>query len=378
MANRFDDVAGIFRGGEGPVFAGAVAGCWRGREEAWLGAGGTTAFPGLGAVEAPVGPDTVFDLASLTKPLATVPVLLALCARGRLDLDAPIAGALPFLRGTPWAALTPIPLLAHVSGLPAWRPFAADLVAAHGEGVAGTLEAIDAVRSRIAAEVPLAPPGASCVYSDLGFILLAALAESAGGAPFDRLFADFVATPLGLCRTFFASVKDGVASAAPVPVEQIAATEVCPTRRRCVQGEVHDDNAWILGGAAGHAGLFSTAREVAAIALALRESFLGDGAWPAPLVRRVWSREATPPGSSRLLGFDTPSPRGSMAGDRAPTGTVGHLGFTGTSFWMEPVTGRLVVLLTNRVHPDRSRLGIQAFRPRFHDAAWRALEPAPR
>ena len=77
------------------------------------------------------------------------------------------------------------------------------------------------------------------------------------------------------------------------------------------------------------------------------------------------------------MGFDTPSPRGSMAGDRAPTGTVGHLGFTGTSFWMEPVTGRLVVLLTNRVHPDRSRGGIQSFRPRFHDAAWRTLEPRP-
>ncbi len=377
MSGRFDDVDQILRGGEGPVFAGAVAGCWRGHDEAWLGATGRTAFPDAGAVDAPVGPDTVFDVASLTKPLATVPVILSLCAQGRLGLDAPIGAFLPFLRGTSWAAATPVHLLSHVSGLPAWRPFAADLVAAGGVSVAGAPFAIDAVRARIAAEVPGAPPGAACVYSDLGFMLLAALVESAGGAPLDRQFVDCVAAPLGLRGTFFVGVRGGVADPAPVPTGQIAATEVCPTRRRCLQGEVHDDNAWVLGGAAGHAGLFSTAREVAAIALAFRDSFRGDGPWPAPLVRRLWSREATPPGSTRLMGFDTPSPRGSMAGDRAPTGTVGHLGFTGTSFWMEPVTGRLVVLLTNRVHPDRSRGGIQSFRPRFHDAAWRTLEPRP-
>ena len=119
MSGRFDDVDQILRGGEGPVFAGAVAGCWRGHDEAWLGATGRTAFPDAGAVDAPVGPDTVFDVASLTKPLATVPVILSLCAQGRLGLDAPIGAFLPFLRGTSWAAATPVHLLSHVSGLPA-------------------------------------------------------------------------------------------------------------------------------------------------------------------------------------------------------------------------------------------------------------------
>lgn len=379
MPGRFDEVDAILHEGVGPVFPGAVVACFEGGDEVFLAAAGSTAFPGHGVVEAPVQPDTVFDLASLTKPLATVPVLLSLCSEGRLDLDVSLGRFLPFLAGTPWEAVTPVQLLAHVSGLPAWRPFAADLVAHRGVAIAGTGEAREAVLARIAAETPEAPPGATCTYSDLGYILLAALAEAAGGAPLDRLFAARVARPLGLARTFFARVRSGVASPLPVPPAGIAATEVCPTRRRCLQGEVHDDNAWVLGGVAGHAGLFSTAREVATIALAFRDAYLGDAHLLSPsLVRRAWSREATPPGSTRRMGFDTPSPSGSMAGDLAPAGTVGHLGFTGTSFWMEPASGALVVLLTNRVHPDRARGGIQGFRPRLHDSVWLALRRTSR
>ncbi len=373
MPGRFEEFARLLAGGAGAVYPGAVAGCWRGHDELHLGAVGATAYAGHGVQVAGVGPDTVFDVASLTKPLATVPVLLSLAGEGRLDLDAPIGGPLAVFRGTPFATVTPIRLMAHVSGLPAWRPFASDLVASRGEVVAGTGEAREAVLRRIAAEAPEAPAGTACTYSDLGYIVLATLAEAAGQAPLDRLFADRVAAPLGLRRTFFVRVRAGAIVSRPVPPGEFAATEVCPTRRRCLQGEVHDDNAWVLGGVAGHAGLFSTAREVAEIALAFLDSSRDEGFLPRDLVRRAWSREVTPPGATRLPGFDTPSPSGSMAGDRAPSGTVGHLGFTGTSFWMDPASAALVVLLSNRVHPDRSRAGIQALRPRLHDAAWRAL-----
>lgn len=357
------------------AFPGAVLGCWDGGREAFLAAAGTTALPGHGIAPAPVRVDTVFDLASLTKPLCTAPVALSLAARGRLDLDAPLADALPRLAGTPWGAVTAVHLLAHTSGLPAWRPFASDLVEARGPGVAGTPAAREAVRARIAAEVPSDPPGTACTYSDLGFLLLQDLCEAAGGAPLDALFQAGVAEPLGLGRAFFLPVQaGGDPGPAPVPSVDLAATEVCPTRRRCCHGEVHDDNAWVLGGVAGHAGLFATAREVARIALALRDAWAGDGGWlPTALVRRAWSRDATPPGSTRVMGFDTPSATGSMAGDRAPPGVVGHLGYTGTSFWLHPPTGRLVVLLTNRVHPTRANETIKAARPRLHDACWNAL-----
>jgi serine-type D-Ala-D-Ala carboxypeptidase len=357
------------------AFPGAVLGCWKGGRETFLAAAGVTALAGHGVPPAPVHVDTVFDLASLTKPLCTAPVAFALAAAGRLDLDAPLAAVLPRLRGTPWGDVTAVHLLAHTSGLPAWRSFAADLAAARGPAVAGTPEAREAVRARIAAEVPSDPAGAACTYSDLGFLLLQDLCEAAGGRPLDDLFESAVAAPLGLVRTFFVPVAPGGdAGAAPVPTEDLAATEICPTRRRCCHGEVHDDNAWVLGGVAGHAGLFGTAREVARIALALGDCGRGDGRWlPPDLLRRAWSREATPPGSTRVMGFDTPSPAGSMAGDRAPAGTVGHLGFTGTSFWLHPGDGDLVVLLTNRVHPTRANEAIRAARPRIHDACWEAL-----
>jgi CubicO group peptidase (beta-lactamase class C family) len=385
MPDSFEKVREILAAGVGSVFSGAVLGCWRNGQQAFLGSAGTTAFhdvtalPGHPVVVASVQPDTVFDLASLTKPLATLPVLLSLGASGHLDLDGSIGARLPVVRGTSWETVTTIQLLAHVSGMPAWYPFAAELLAAQGEIVAGTTQARDWVLSRIASLPAASNPGSVCTYSDPGFILLAALAEAAGGTTLDRLFAQRVALPLGLRQTFFVRHVSGQAEVAPVPQSRIAATEICPTRRRCLQGEVHDDNAWVLGGVSGHAGLFSTAGEVARICLALRDAWLGDQRFLLPaLARRALSCEATPPGSTRRIGLDTPSPHGSMAGDLAPTGTVGHLGFTGTSLWMDPGTGNLVVLLTNRVHPERARIGIQAFRPLLHDACWQALNDAVR
>jgi len=212
-------------------------------------------------------------------------------------------------------------------------------------------------------------------YSDLGFILLGWLVEAITGQCLDSAFDRLVASRIGLKSTFFVPVARGIAQSPPIDMDQIAATEFCPTRRRILLGEVHDDNAWVLGGVAGHAGLFSTAGDVQAICEAWLDAWSGSSGAPLPgkVVREMWDRDATPGDSTRMLGFDTPTPGASSAGSKAPASLVGHLGFTGTSLWIEPASRVTVVLLTNRVHPDRSNESIRDFRPLIHDAVWDAL-----
>lgn len=343
----------------------------RGRDEI-KAATGWTAEEGTGAVRAPVTPETLFDLASLTKALCTMPVALSLAAEGRLDLSAPVGRFLPWLRDRWLGAVTTDLLLRHASGLAAWRPYGPDLCAGHGLDVAGTPWARDQVRRRLASEEALASPGTACLYSDLGYLVAQEVCEAVGGAPLDVLFRERVAGPLGLVRTAFRPFRGGQAPALSVgEAGAIAATECCPLRRRCLQGEVHDENAWVLGGVAGHAGLFGTAAEVAAIVQALRDAWAGTGDFlPRALLREAWDPRRRLPGSTRLLGLDTPSPSGSLAGDRAPPGTAGHLGFTGTSFWVDLPGDIIVVLITHRVHPSRDREGIREARRRVHDACW--------
>lgn len=338
-------------------------------------AAGTTALPGVASPVTPVRPDTIFDLASLTKPLVTVPLLYRLFGEGRLAPDDPAGRFVPELANTPWAGATIARLMDHTSGLPAWRPFAAKLVASSGEAIAGTPSAVDSVLRRIAAESPAAAPGVVCTYSDLGYILLGRIVEAVTGESLDAAFRRLVAVPLGLDRAFFVPVRGGVASAPPVPAGDVAATERCPTRGRVLRGEVHDDNAWVLGGVAGHAGLFADAAAVDRIATALVAAWAGEDAslFVPGVVRDAWTARAAPAGATRVRGFDTPSPAGSLAGDRAPAGTVGHLGFTGTSVWMHPSSGMVIVLLTNRVHPTRANEALRAVRPAAHDAVWDAL-----
>jgi CubicO group peptidase (beta-lactamase class C family) len=281
---------------------------------------------------------------------------------------------LPFLARSPWQDIPITCLLAHSSGLPAWRPLGLELCKTRGPAIAGTIDARDAVADRIRNQTPLAACGTGAVYSDLGYILLGWILEVAAGERLDRLFDRFVASPLGLERTFFVPVSRGVPGPLPVRPDEVAATEMCPTRGRILSGEVHDDNAWILGGVAGHAGLFGTAGDVLVIVQALRDAAAGlPSPFPGDIVRRFLTREASPADSSRVLAFDTPSQVGSMAGAMSPAGTVGHLGFTGTSFWFHPGCGAAIVLLTNRVHPSRDNEGARIFRPALHDMLWPVL-----
>ena len=155
----------------------------------------------------------------------------------------------------------------------------------------------------------------------------------------------------------------------------IAPTERCPWRGKILWGEVDDDNAWAAGGVAGHAGLFSSAADVHALVCRLRASALGqDSFLPADIVRRFWTRDGLVPASTWALGWDTPSPAGSSAGTRVSAQAVGHLGFTGTSLWIDFERDAHVILLTNRVHPTRQDERIRDVRPCLHDAVWEALD----
>ena len=225
-----------------------------------------------------------------------------------------------------------------------------------------------------------ARPGERFLYSDLGFMLLGEAVERLSGKPLDRFCRDEMFTPMQLSSTFFVDLSRSSGETCPAPVPaiaaaEIAATEDCPWRRKILCGEVHDDNAYAMGGIAGHAGLFSSAPDVHRFI-----RFLGrcrDGAepdfLPAAVVREFLEAERPLPGQTHVLGWDTPSPEGSSSGRYFSARTVGHLGFTGTSIWWDLERDVHVVFLTNRVHPSRDNDAIRQFRPLVHDAVMEAL-----
>ena len=267
-------------------------------------------------------------------------------------------------------------VLAHASGLPAHRAFY--------EEAWGRLTARDDILHAAAREPLVAAPGARAVYTAVGFILLGWLLERRLGGRLDALAAHAIFEPLGLASTAFVDLEDDAGSrfkhgfAPRLPAgRSFAATESCAVRGRMVVGEVHDLNAFAMGGVAGHAGLFSTAAELGRLALALVTAWQGDA--PANLVdtqiiRELW-RPSGVPGSTWRLGWDGPAVNGSQAGERLSRAAVGHLGFTGCSLWIDPARARVIVLLSNRVHPlVRDDPRFRAFRPAVHDAVAAALD----
>ena len=215
-------------------------------------------------------------------------------------------------------------------------------------------------------------PGSQTLYSDLGFILLADILETRYQQPLDRLFRERVAQPLGLRGIGYRSL-DG-ASSLPGSPTAYAATEACPWRARVLAGEVHDENAWAMGGVAGHAGLFATAKELWHFTHALLETAAERRDWlPAALLRESWQRHTTPPDTTRALGWDTPTPGRSSSGDYLSGQSIGHLGFTGCSLWIDLAQQITIILCTNRVHPSRQATGITSLRPAVHNLIMRAL-----
>jgi serine-type D-Ala-D-Ala carboxypeptidase len=302
-----------------------------------------------------VSAGTLYDLASLTKVVATTTLTMILVDEGRLDLDQPVQELLPDFKGPGKEAVTVRHLLTHSSGLPAVAPLYKEV-----QGRTAYLERIQAMDLE-------SPAGSRSTYSDLGMILLGEILERTAGQPFEVLVSTRVLGPLGMRDTRFRP-----------PVElrpRVAPTEFDPWRGRMIQGEVHDENAFALGGIAPHAGLFGTAGDLARLAQMLLNGGIFEG-------RRVvssetvalFTRRAGIPNSDRALGWDTKSAEGSSAGTLFSPRSFGHTGFTGTSIWIDPDRELFVILLTNRVHPTRENNLIREARPAVADAVVRAWE----
>ena len=349
----------------------------------------------VGRAAAGAGVDTPFDLASLTKILCTAPAFVALWAEGKVGPSAPVSR---WIDGSPLAkhGATLGDLLAHRSGLPAWVPFFA--VALHtvpelrrADCPASTRLSVRSEVRDAAARSPLeAPPGTRTLYSDVGFLLAGEMLAEAAGTPLDALHAR-LSGKLGVATHFHRLSTRGNDDRDPCggrwnslpPTGALRPRPPAPGQENRWEslpsepsrpGEVDDDNAWVMDGVSGHAGLFGTATEVARFGQRVLEELEGAGRLaPASL----WERAVTPTGGgARGLGFDTPSGESSSAGrllGRTPPGGFGHLGYTGTSLWVDRARRLSVALLTNRTALGRENLRIQEFRPAFHDTVLQAL-----
>jgi len=338
------------------VFPGAILLAAKNNEiDSFFSAGRLSSAPG----SLPVNKDTIFDLASLTKPLATALAMMRLVDKGKIGLDQPLSELLqrPSLKEK--KKLTPRLLLCHSAGLPDWRPFYLELIRYEEERRKNFL------REKIIEEPFFYHPGRNIIYSDLGFMILEWIIEAVSGMPMHRFIQENFYSPLGLKRTFLST--EG--SLGRFRREDYAATEECPWRKRLIQGEVHDENAYALGGYSGHAGLFGTAGEVLLIMKMLEGHYRGerDDFFSPGTVREFFRCQYLLEESTLALGWDTPSPLDSSSGKWFSPNSVGHLGFTGTSVWMDIDQNITIILLTNRVHPTRKNEKIKKFRPAIHN-----------
>jgi serine-type D-Ala-D-Ala carboxypeptidase len=304
---------------------------------------------------APVTKETLYDLASLTKPLATTLAVMQLIQESRLSLDQVAISVLPPFVDPRMSQVTIRHLLAHSSGIADYRPYYLYL------RQFPLKERKELLENMLTQEHLVGVTGRQVLYSDLGFMLLRWIVETISGQRLDHFLSEFLYHPLGLRRLFFIDLNQQACH------DNIAATELCVWRNSLLKGKVHDDNAFITGGIDGHAGLFGSAADVARLISILLSDFRGQSCrsfFNSNLIRIFWSRQ-TP--SGRALGFDMPSADDASCGHFFPKTSLGHLGYTGTSFWIDPEQAIFIVLLTNRVHPSRYNTGIRRFRPHIHN-----------
>ncbi len=357
------------------VFPGATAVVRHGAEVIFQGAFG---FRSLAPQPSEMKLETVFDLSSLTKVLATTLAVMMLVREARLKLDDRVTRFFPNFGVHGKDRVTLRHLLSHCSGLTAWRPFyklVGDIERGGKVNFMSTAGAKQWIYEEIHREKPEAPVATRPIYSDLNFIILGEAIEHVAGTTLDRFCQDQIYRRLGLRATGFIDLSLARMSKLEPVLEMFAATENCPTRKHLLIGEVDDENAYAMGGVAGHAGLFAPVREVDRIAAELIACYQGRSAFvPQEIVREFWTRDGAVPGSTWALGWDTPSPTHSSSGHRFPPTAIGHLGFTGTSIWIDPEREVSVTILTNRVHPSRDNQAIREFRPKIHDQIMEAID----
>jgi serine-type D-Ala-D-Ala carboxypeptidase len=302
---------------------------------------------------------TIYDLASLTKPLATTPAIMYLVKTGQLRLDTPIGEILQGYKETDKKSILIQNLLCHNAGLADYLPLYKDIKGSSFEDRKIELR-------RLLRETPLKYPlGEKVLYSDLGFMILNHVIEVISGKRLDHLVSENIYGPMGLDQEhglFFIDLETH-----PAEKVQFAATEYCPWRRKLIKGEVHDENAYWVGGIEGHAGLFGKISAVHTLLKGLMDMYHGileDPLFSQDMMRLFLSEYGR---TGRTLGFDMPAKTLSSAGKFFSKNTVGHLGFSGTSFWMDLDRTVIVILLTNRIHPVRENARIREFRPVLHD-----------
>jgi CubicO group peptidase (beta-lactamase class C family) len=300
--------------------------------------------------------NTLWDMASLTKVVGLTTAMMQLTEAGRIDLDAPVQRYIPEFRGPNKERVTVRHLLTHTSGLPAWRPLYKETTTAEGARALAVATALDTF------------PGVRMVYSDLGAIILGQLVERVSSEPLDAYLARRVFGPLGMTSTRYRPTAE--------LLPRIAPTEYDSWRQRQIRGEVHDENAFALGGVSGHAGLFSTAHDVARLCRMYLDGGTLDGVRIVrPETIRVFTTVQDSALSNRALGWETPNGSNS-AGHFLTRPAFGHTGFTGTSIWVDPSRDLFVILLTNRVNPTRQNLRIGGVRTALADVVVRVVDRA--
>lgn len=315
----------------------------------------------------PMTVDTVFDLASLTKPLATTLAVVKLIRDEHLTFSQRVATVLPGFKTAPKSRITVKHLLAHQSGLPAHHPYYFKIIKTAPEKRFQAL-------NQMLLNQPLAYlPGDQSVYSDLGFMVLKWLVEAVSG----KKLADFVENDVYPEYGILLSKTSGLhfRNAKPTYSKRpIAATELCPWRNRLVTGVVHDENAYAAGGVGGQAGLFGSVNDIHTLLSGLLSDYYELSQHPVLGKHLMEACFGQGGHFDRPLGFDIPSPPHPSCGRYFSANSVGHLGFTGTSFWIDLDQVVMVILLTNRIHPSRQNNRIKAFRPWLHDAVMKSLK----
>lgn len=356
------------------VFPGAVLVVGRGGETVYSRAVGCRSLlPEVTAMQK----DTVFDVASLTKVMVTVPLVMQAVEQGRLNVNKKLSEIVQTFATHGKERITIRHLLTHCSGFPATAPYYKRISKADTSdrlGIMTSRGAVDLIYGEILRSALDNLPGKVTKYSDIGFILLGNVLETISGMPLDKLAQRGIFQPLELRSTGYIDLtKIRRRGIAPI-TEMIAPTAECPWRHKILCGEVHDDNAWAMGGVAPHAGVFSTAEDVHAFAAEMINCYHGRSDFlHRELVRQFWTLDTTVPGSTWALGWDTPSPQGSSSGQFFSPNSVGHLGYTGCSLWIDPEREIDVVLLSNRIHPSVENNAIKEFRPMIHDLVMEAL-----
>jgi len=297
----------------------------------------------------PMELNTIFDLGSITKPVATATSTMILMERGKLRLDDPVSRFIPDFSGGEKDQMTLYNLLTHTSGLPAWRPLYKEC---KSRG--------DFLRELCRMDLEYSP-GSKVVYSCMGFVLLTFILEKITGEDLASFSGREIWEPLEMGETFFSPPKN--------LRERTAATELCSWRGRVLMGEVHDENAHGMGGVSGNAGLFSTAHDMAVYAqMMLNHGRYGSKRILSPVAVELMTRNHTLElNEPRGLGWALKSKVKSSAGDLFSPNSFGHMGFPGTSLWVDPEKELIAVFLTNRVHPTRANDAILRIRPLFHN-----------